>query len=371
VELFDRLKGWDYVIVASRLNHLTGEAQPAQAGFVPVYVLAYTGNDWKRILNWASYAVSALYSSVRRREIDAIYASSPHLLAGLSGWAVAAIRRVPFILEVRDLWPRVLVDMGQIVETSVIFRALTTLESFLYRRAARIVVMAEGSRSALVERGVPASKIVYIPNGADSADFVPLASRAALRERYGFRRLTAVYAGAHGPANDLSQLLEAASALDHLDVDIVLVGNGVCKTALVAEASARGLANVRFMEPIPKSEVPDLLHAADVGLHVLADVELFRTAVSPNKVFDYMAAGLPVITNCPGATTALIEDASCGIATEPHKLASGITAMSRMGTSERSALGANGATWIDKHQSRTAMARRLQQLLEGLPRVRA
>jgi glycosyltransferase involved in cell wall biosynthesis len=297
---------------------------------------------------------------MKQRDVDVVYGSSPQLLAPLAAWAVAKARRVPFVLEIRDLWPQVLVDMGTLSTSSPAFRALTALEAFLYARAQRIVVMAEGSRDTLAARGIPMSKIIYIPNGADAADFEPSATRDQLRERYGFEKFTAIYAGAHGPANGLDLLLDAAQAVRDLPLEIILVGGGIEKAKLQADAARRGLGNVRFMDPVPKEEIPDLLNAADLGLHVLADVELFRTAVSPNKVFDYMAAGLPVLTNCPGLTSELVTSSGCGLAVAPTDLAAGLREALN---GDFAGWGQRGTNWLAANQSRGSMATRLSRVL--------
>lgn len=361
VELFSRLRGWRYLIIASDLNPQTGERVGDSEGFVTVPVVRYSSNGISRILNWISYAVTATLRGLRVGSVDVVYGSSPHLLAGLAAWVLSVIKRADFVLEVRDIWPRVLVDMGQLSERSPIFRLLTHLEEFLYLRARTIVVMAEGSRTQLVDRGVPAEKIVYIPNGADPEDFVPSAPRAELRARYGFTRTTAVYAGAHGPANGLDLLLDGAQHCP--GVDVVLVGGGVLKDSLVADVTKRGLRNVRFLEPIPKDKIPDLLAAADIGVHVLADVELFRSAVSPNKIFDYMAAGLPTLTNCPGLVSDLVSSTNSGVAVDPTGLAEGLMRLANASAEERTRMGQNGREWIAAHQSRTAMASRLRSSL--------
>lgn len=357
MEIFSRLEGWEHLIIASNLNPQTGRKVGDSEGFVTVPVVGYSSNGISRILNWVSYAAAATLRGLRAGRVDAVYGSSPHLLAALAAWVLSVLKRAPFILEVRDLWPKVLVDMNHLSESSPIYRGLTVLESFLYARARTIVVMAEGSRTELVSRGVPADKIVYIPNGADPEDFVPSAPRAELRDKYGFDKVTAVYAGAHGPANGLDLLLDGAESAP--DVDVVLVGGGVLKDALRATSERRNLNNVRFMEPIPKDEIPDLLSAADIGLHVLADVELFRTAVSPNKVFDYMAAGLPTLTNCPGLVSELVTEAGAGVTVEPDGLGHGMRELADLSGSQREALGASGKVWISAHQSRRAMADRL------------
>lgn len=362
VELFARLHGWEHLIVASNLNAQTGRSVGDSEGFVTVPVSSYSSNGVARILNWVSYAVSATLRGLRVGRVDAVYGSSPHLLAALAAWVLAVVKRAPFILEVRDLWPKVLVDMNHLSETSLVFRVLTALENFLYARARAIVVMAQGSRDELISRGVSSDKIVYIPNGADPEDFIPSAPREDLRARYGFDRITAVYAGAHGPANGLDLLLDGAAEVP--EVDVVLVGGGVLKEELRNAATRRGLDNVRFMDPIPKDEIPDLLAAADIGLHILADVELFRSAVSPNKVFDYMAAGRATLTNCPGIVTDLVESADAGVAVEPTEIARGIRRLVEIGEDGCTAMGASGLEWIRGHQSRTAMAARLASTLD-------
>ncbi|WP_410812008.1 glycosyltransferase family 4 protein [Micromonospora sp. 067-2] len=362
VELFSRLTGWSYVIIAGRRNMISGKPQRAEPGFLPVAVTPYRRNGPGRVLNWASYAVTATVAGLRQPRPDVVYASSPHLLAGLSGWVVASLRRTPFVLEVRDLWPRVLVDMGTLSETSVAYRTLERLAQFLYRRSDRIVIMAPGVRTAIERTGIPAEKIVFIPNAADPDDFVPGADRDELRRRYGFTRRTAVYAGAHGPANGLDLLLAAARAVP--EIDVVLVGSGVEKPRL--QTAALGVANVRFLDPVPKTEIPDLLHAADVGVHVLADVDMFRSGVSPNKVFDYMAAGLPIVTNSPGTVGDLVLGADSGYVTLPGHLAHGLGQTVQASPDELAKMGAAGRRWIRDNQSRTAMAHALGCLLAPL-----
>jgi len=366
VELFSKLSGWDYLIVASDRNHQTGEVVPAEPGFRTVRTISYTSNGFRRILNWISYAVMAVLYSMRLKKFDIVYASSPHLLTGLAGWMIAKLRRIPFVLEIRDLWPKILVDMGQMSDRHPVYILLVALENFLYRQADHIVVMAPGTQVELESRGIQSNKISYIPNGADPEDFKPSDDRDALRTKYGFSGLTAIYAGAHGPANGLDLLLDAAAEVTDLPLTIVLVGSGVEKTRLMARATSEGLRNIRFMDSVNKSEIPNLLHASDVGIHVLADVPLFQTAVSPNKIFDYMASGLPIITNCPGYVSNLISKSRSGWTTTPGALASPLRAVGASSPSLRKEFGSNGQAWLQEHQSRTAMSNKLQTMLKSL-----
>ena len=370
-ELFGALSGWEHLIVAARTNPSTRKVQEDQPGFRFVPVTPYSSNGLARVGNWTSYAAAATASSLVRRRYrpDIVYASSPHLLAGVAGAVVAQAFRTPFVLEVRDMWPKVLVDMGQLSETSRVYKVLVGLESWLYRRADRIVVLANGVSRSLTEAGVPVEKIVLIPNAADPEYFDTEISHDTARQAYGFSKLTFVYTGAHGPANGLDLLLDAA-AMSPQDIEIVLVGDGVSRPALIERAKGLGLRNVRFLDPVPKSEMPRLLRAADVGIHCLADVPLFHYGVSPNKVFDYMAAGKPVITNTPGDVATLVESADGGIAVPPSGLADGIKRMARASSQERSRWGANGRKYIGENQSRQVMARRLSDLLDELHAVR-
>ena len=361
VELFSRLEGWRYLIVASELNHLTGEAQAAEPGFQPVRTMAYTSNGWRRILNWMSYAVTAFWVGVRQRRIDVVYGSSPHLLAALAAWAISAVRRVPFVLEVRDLWPRVLVDMGQLSETSLVYRVLTRLEMFLYARARRIVVMAEGARTDLVRRGVPAEKIVYIPNGADPEDFVPSASREVSSREV---RLRQVHGHLHGCARTGQWARSPARrrrrgprpsdrhrARRWRRGEVRVAGS--CRRA--------GFGECQVPRPGAEGTRSPISCTPRTWASTSSPTSSFSgTGVSPNKVFDYMAAGLPVLTNCPGLVSDLVNDAACGVVTPPRAIAQGLRSLlEETGKSQGNA----GNIWIRQHQSRSAMARRLEAAL--------
>jgi len=366
VEMFSRLRDWSYLIAVGSHARIDDAPTRSKVGYLALPTVPFASNGIDRILNWASYAVSAVPRLGIGRRPDAVYASSPHLLAGLAGYLLSLRWRVPLVLEVRDLWPQVLVDMGQMEATSPVYRALESIETFLYAKADRIVVMAEGTRDYLVAKGVPADTIEFIPNAADPEDFAVAKPRAELRERFEFTRCTCVYTGAHGPANGLDLLLDAAADLGGEDVDIVLVGNGPSKSDLQERARVLGLSNVRFLDPIPKTEIPALMAAADIGLHVLADVPLFRYGVSPNKVFDYLASGLPMVTNVPGEVGALVTESGGGIAVEPTGLAAGIRELMGFNSARFAAVGQAGQEYMRKHRSRTAMAARLQGLLDGM-----
>lgn len=263
----------------------------------------------------------------------------------------------PFVLEVRDLWPESLLAGGGRVGLG--YRALERLAGMLYRRARLVVTLTEGVARYLRDRGV--GPVCCAPNGVDLAAFDGAPVRVG-------RGTTVVYLGAHGHLNGLDLVLDAAAALrDRPDVTIRLIGDGPEKAALVARARAEGLTNVRFDPPVPKASVPEALRTADVGLMVLREAPLFAFGVSPNKLFDYLGAGLPVITNVPGEVAEMVTAAGAGEVVPPgsgQALAAAIRRMADRPAEERAAFGAAGRRWVAEHHARDVVAGDLAAALE-------
>ena len=368
VELYGRLEGWDTEVFAARRAMLDQSTVHDDEILTTVWVSRFRGNGFDRLLNWASYTVGAVSKVMVGRKPDIVIGSSPHLGAALAGLFVARVRRSAFVFEVRDLWPEILVDTGMFERSSLPYRALDRLAQMLYRQADVIFVLAEGTGTYLVERGVPADKIEFVPNGAEVGEFDVDVPRAALRESYGLNGFVTVYAGAHGPANGLTFVLDAAEELkDELpDALFLLVGDGVSKPGLVEDAERRELKNVVFLDPIAKSKIGEVFNAADAGLHCLADVDLFTYGVSPNKLYDYMASGLPVITNTPGEVSTMVHDAASGVAVAPSRIADGVRELYALDAAERSALAASGREYMITNRSRSALRNRVDQIFVGL-----
>ncbi len=370
VEMFGRLSDeWTATIVAGDRNLFDQSPVGSEGILRTVPVSPYSGNGPSRVVNWASFAVTGGARVLFGPKPAVVYGSSPHMLAALAGWAAARLRRSGFVLEIRDLWPQILADSGMISESSRVYRSLKALERFLYRRADVIVVLARGSIAPIAGEGIDASKIRFVPNGADPSDFDVAEDRLQLRSEFGFDRFTAVYAGAHGPANGLELVLEAAAQLEEEgSFRIVLFGDGVMKSALEAQARQRGISSIEFRDPVPKDQIKRVFAAADVGLHSLADVELFKHGVSPNKLYDYMAAGLPALTNTGGDVAELVVSAGCGLAVAPNGIAGGLRAMAASTSEEREALGENGRAYMWAEGSRSVMSRRVEEILNWAAR---
>jgi glycosyltransferase involved in cell wall biosynthesis len=332
-----------------------------------LWAAPYQANNWRRALNWLTF-YRGVVAEGRRLAVrpDIIIGSSPQLLAAAAAQSLARAANVPFVFEVRDLWPESLVAAGG--RRGLAYGFLKLLASKLYRDADRIVVLARGVGEYLVRHGVAAEKIVHIPNGVDVEAMrpPPMIRDDPRRPNHLFKL---IYAGAHGPANGLESVLDAANLVG--DVHFTLVGDGPNKSALQMDAARRGLANVEFASPVGKQELLRLLHSADAGLMVLKDAPLFSYGVSPNKLFDYLAAGLPVICNVSGDVAGMLGQSGAGIQvldTRGCALAEGIRVFSKLSAFERRTMGESGRRWVERYHSREVLGRRLDQVLRELVR---
>lgn len=256
-----------------------------------------------------------------------LFATSTPLTAALP----AIVRRVllgrkaaPFVFEVRDLWPELPAAMG-VIKNPIVLTLMKWLELAAYRAATGGIALAPGIRDGMVRGGLPRENIALIPNGCDLSLFEQNGLRTSSVERFGdltFKGddLVCVFSGAHGKANGLDAVLNAAEVLqarkEH-GIHIVMIGDGSEKERLVAKAGAIGLSNVVFMDPLPKKQLVIAMRRADVGLQVLSNVDAFYQGTSPNKFFDYISAGIPVLVNYPGWLAELVDSEGAGVAVRP------------------------------------------------------
>ncbi|WP_342589433.1 glycosyltransferase family 4 protein [Symbiobacterium terraclitae] len=355
-----------------RPGELYSVEQRDGAAFVWVGSAEYRRNDWRRAWNMLSFAWNLLRtaSSMRREgPPDVIIGSSPHPFAALAAAYLARKLGSRFVLEVRDLWPQALVDMGGLRESHPGVKLLRFIERRLYARAERIVVLAAGAERYLTERGVDPERIVYVPNGVHLDNFRVSPDRRQSRARFGFDCFTIVYAGAHGPANALETIVKAAQMVSDLPVKFVLVGDGPAKDSLVELARSLAVRNVQFLDPVPKSEMADLLSAADAAVITLRNAQAFSYAVSPNKLFDYMAAGRPILCAVPGEVAQLVRTAGAGIPVEPEneaQLADAVRQLVALPQTEREQMGHRGRAYLEAHFDRRALAGRLAEALASI-----
>jgi glycosyltransferase involved in cell wall biosynthesis len=321
-----------------------------------------------RLASFTAFTIAASVAGALGRKPDVVFASSTPLTIGIAGLATARLKRVPFVFEIRDLWPAVPVELG-VLKGGAATRSAEWLEQRLYDGAERIVVLSEGARDVLVERGIPAEKLVLIPNAADLDVFRPDVVDAEFRAKHGLEnRFVAVYAGAMGRANGLDQLVDAADALRRWGdnrITIVALGDGGERARLEERAKELGLDNLRFLPAVPKEELAGILGAADVTLTIFAPYPVLETN-SPNKFFDSLAAGKPVVVNLDGWLRRLVEENDAGVwvpAGNAEGLAGALSSLAA-NPDKVEAMGRNARGLAEREFGRDEMADRLAQTLE-------
>ncbi|MGA8621350.1 MAG: glycosyltransferase family 4 protein [Candidatus Sulfotelmatobacter sp.] len=325
---------------------------------------------YERILNYSSFCASAAITGLSLSRPDVVIATSPQLLVGLSGWWLARWKRVPFVFEVRDLWPESLAAVGMGENHSVLYRVLAKIAGFLYRHSDRIVVVTSAFEDYLVEHWrVPREKMSVIENGVETQQFAPVAA-TSLRKELGTEEKFAVsYVGTIGVAHGLETILRSASQLRDTNPAVVflLVGEGAEKERMIAMARERNLHNVRFINQQFRQKVPAYICASDACLVLLKKAALFKTVI-PSKMLEFMSCARPVILGVDGQARTILDEARCGLAIEPENadaLANAIRylAMNRDAARE---LGQNGRQYVVRKFSRSQTAERYIHMLEKL-----
>ncbi len=312
---------------------------------------------------------SSFITGLQVEEVDIVWGTSPPIFQSITAWALASIKRKPFLLEIRDLWPAFAIAVG-VLRQPILIEASEWLERFLYKHADLVVVNSPGFIKHTRERG--AENVELVPNGSDTRMFNPQQIDLESIQSWSHPgKFIALYAGAHGMSNDLETVLQAAALLnERLDIFIVLLGDGKEKPALQDLAQELELSNLQFLPPIPKNEMPAALAAADACIAILKPIPLYGT-VYPNKVFDYMAAGKPVLLAMEGVIRDVIEAAGAGLAIppgNPAELAKGIVYLAEHEEESRE-MGCRGREYVKQHFDRPIQAENFATLIENLPKA--
>lgn len=277
----------------------------------------------KRILDYQSFMVMAILVSPFVRGVNVVVGTSPQLFTVCAAYVVSRLKRIPFVFELRDLWPESIRAVGAI-GNSRLLDALEQVELFLYRKAARIVSVTNSFKQNLIKRGVYANKVVVVTNGVDVSRFRPQLRDDVLAAQLGLQGMfIAGYIGTHGLAHGLETLLEAARRLQDNpnggDVRFLMLGDGANKAKLIEKARAMGLLNVVFVESVPKEQVVSYWSLLDVSIIHLKKTELFTTVI-PSKLFECMGMGMPVLHGVAGESAEIVEREGCGLVFEPENV---------------------------------------------------
>lgn len=368
-------RGHRVTVITSPINYLSGKAAAVIESDLPFRILrtntkaSLHRSFFSRLVNFFSFMVSAFFIGlVKVRKVDVVWGTTPPLFQTVAAWLVARFKGAKFVLEVRDLWPVFAIDTG-VLKSPTLISLSYWLERFIYRRADAIVVNSPGFIEYISAK--TSTPITLIANGVDVSMFDGTSANAALKQQLGLAdKFVVMYSGAHGLANDLGVVLNAAAQLrDNPQVQFVLVGDGKEKPALMSQAQSLGLTNITFLPPVSKRLVAETLSIADACLAILQPIPMFRTTY-PNKVFDYMAAGKPVILAIDGAIREVVEAAGCGIAIQPGNADELVKAILRLQAHPELALtmGEAGRVHVINHFDRSLAIDRFEQLFLGFNR---
>lgn len=324
---------------------------------------------FRRILNHLSFMASAMVTGLTLGPADAVFVESPPLFDGLAGIFLAKLRRAPMIFNVADLWPQSAVELGMLTQPWAI-RLAEWLEAFIYRHSARISLVTRGTEAMLQERGV--AHTFFLPNGVDVASFRPDASGDAFREAHGLEgKFLVLYAGTHGLSQGLEVVVEAARRLvDRDDVVFLMIGDGADKPALVERGE--GLPNIRFLDPLPRSAMPEAVAAADAYAITLKDIPLFQSVI-PSKLYEAMACAKPVVLAVRGEAADLLREAEGGLVVPPEDPAAFADAILTLVADRERArhLGAGGRRMVEARYDRELLVDRFEAVLAELVPVPA
>jgi glycosyltransferase involved in cell wall biosynthesis len=370
--------GHMFTIVASDLNYLSGRRTSEHKGLSSLHqedgvrvLRAYTypalhrSFVW-RVVSFLSFMFSSIWAGLKTKKPDLVMGTSPPIFQAVSAWLVSAVRRTPFMLEVRDLWPEFAIDMG-VMKSPILIGLSRWLERFLYSQADHILVNSPAYRDYLINKGILPERVSLIPNGVDPDMFNPSEKGESFREQYGLNnKFVVTYAGALGLANDIPVLLDAAERLkDNSQIHFMLVGDGIKRTRLETVAKRRGLANVTFTGAVPKSEMKNVLAASDACVAILKNIPMFSMTY-PNKVFDYMAAGRPTILAIDGVIRKVIEDSNGGVFVPPGNHLALCDAVRLIANAPDNArkMGLSAREYVVSHFNRKSHAQAFSQLVE-------
>lgn len=332
--------------------------------------LAYSNSDGflKRTLTFLRFAIRGVGLALFE-PYDVLFATSTPLTAGIPGIFARWFRGKRFVFEVRDLWPELPRAMG-VIRNPLVLGAMSILEWASYRSAHRLVGLSSGIVDGIERRGVPRDRIALIPNGCD-LDIFTGKETPWRPEGIGPEDLMVVYAGTHGIANGLDAVLDCALELERRgrkDIKFLLIGQGKLKPGLKERARRESLSNVIFHDPVPKRHLAGLMRATDVGLQILANVPAFYFGTSPNKFFDYISAGVPVLINYPGWLAGLVEEHRCGYSVPPEDPAAFADALERASADRPSlrGMGEHARRLAQSHFNREDLSRQwVGWVLEG------
>lgn len=379
-------RGHDVQVVTGFPNHPTGVVPPHYRGHLRLrerqddvdvlrtFIYATPNKGVVRrglaFLSFAASSVALGCLDKRVRGADVIVATSPQFLVAVSGWVLSRLTRTPFVLEIRDLWPQSIVEVGALPASHPVVTALRWVEQFLYRRADLLVGVTDSFAEVWKSQGVDPAKIRVVKNGVDLQRFRPRPADPAVRAALGIDpdAFVVSYIGTHGMAHKLEALLDVADRLrDRPDIRFVFVGEGARRADLQADAERRGLSHVQFFGARPRAQIPGLLAASDLVAVVLKRSDLFRHVI-PSKMFEIMGCARPILLGVQGEAAQILEAAQAGWAVPPEDVDAMTEAIVAAADDPqgRRQRAESGRRYVEAHFSRDGLADRYLDELAAL-----
>ncbi len=371
--------GHTVTIITSPVSYLTGSSgskhnrwvtrETPEPGLTILRTYTYPAlhrSFFHRVLSFFSFMFSSFFIGLGVKNVSAVWGTTPPIFQGWTAWLLARLKGVPFLFEVRDLWPAFAIAVG-VLKNKTLIRLSEWLERFLYRHADGMVVNSPGFIEHIRSRG--GKNIQLVENGVDLEMFDPSQDGSEFRKahRLGGKFLV-LYAGAHGVSNNLGVVLESARlTIEDKNIAYVFVGDGKEKSNLMRQAEENQLSNVLFIPSVPKNEMNQTLAAADACIAILKPIEMYKTTY-PNKVFDYMAAAKPVLLLIDGVIREVVEKAECGVFIQPDN-AQALANQLKIMQNEKKAtthMGGNGRNYVKEHFDRATLAAKMESIFQEL-----
>jgi glycosyltransferase involved in cell wall biosynthesis len=375
--------GADVTVLTGMPNHPTGVVPAEYRGIKRcverthgvkvvrtwLYATANEGILKKTLGHFSFMATSVLFGFTKVGRPDVVMVSSPTFFSIFSGWLIAKLKRARLIVEIRDLWPAIFVELGVLTNKQVIW-LLERIELFFYRSADHVVTVTEGFREDLIRRGIPADRVTTITNGVDLDVFQPAEADPAVRRKLGVKtsETLALYIGAHGISHGLTSVADAASRLEADGIHLAFVGDGAAKQKLVNHVAELHVDNITLLPSVPRDEVPPIVNAADICIVPLRDLALFSSFI-PSKIFEFLGAGKAVVGAVRGEPARILRNAGATVVDpeDPIALAEAILELAK-DPERRAAQATAGRLYVAEHFDRRKLATRYLELLTRITR---
>lgn len=374
-------RGHNVTIFASSFNHQALQEEHLKGSsrkyieksydgvrFIWIKTLPYSKNNWRRVINMFSYSIKSYFIGKKYKENpDIIIGSLAHPLAALVGQLIATKRKALFYFEERDLWPQSLIDLGKMSEKNPAIIILNKLETYLYNKASRIILLFDKASRYVESKGVSKDKIIYLPNGVDFNRMIDDIILPKTVENTLFKikgKIIAVYTGTLGLANNIDSIIDAAKIIKDKNprVHFLLVGGGPQRERLIERTKNEDINNVSFINPVPKKYIYKILSYTHIGLLPLKESPVFKWGISPNKMYDYMAASLPVVLLCDLNDTP-VENQNAGIVIKNNFVDNLVSFFSNVNEDALKEMGKNGQNYVHRHHDWKFLAKKLEGIM--------